>query len=388
VLVDDNRDNLRILYETLDNRGYDLRVAANGEKALEVAKSVRPDLMLLDIMMPVVDGYEVCRQMKADPATSETAVIFLSALDDTQAKVRGLELGAVDFISKPFQAAEVVARVSTHLTVQQLRQQLVRRNKELEEANRRIQDDLAAAASIQKAMLPQEAPNTERLQVAWHYRPCDELAGDCLNIYPLDDHRTCVFVCDVEGHGVRAALRSVSIMHSLMPRGDGSAMLFGTDRGNLYSPKTVAERLNTYFEVRGEHDRMFTLLYGIVDTEAATFTYVSAGHPGPMHVRRGESVKTLESTDPPVGILPGHSFTEHVVECKTGDRLLLYSDCLYEQFNQDEEAFGFPRIESALDSGWALQLPQLVEDLSNQVLSWSGTESLGDDLSILALEWA
>src|SRR5262245_13664508 len=131
LLVDDDATNLDVLRHTLDGRGYRLFVTRSGESAIDVARKVHPLLILLDVVMPGIDGYETCRRLKEDPETREAAVIFLSSLDDAKDKVRGLEVGAVDFVSKPFQSEEVVARVNTHLTLQRLRRQLGARNAEL-----------------------------------------------------------------------------------------------------------------------------------------------------------------------------------------------------------------------------------------------------------------
>ena len=138
LLVDDNPTNLQVLLQTLNGRGYKLLIAKDGENALRIAHKARPALILLDIMMPGIDGYEVCRRLKADPEMSSTTVIFLSALDDTQDKVRGLETGAVDYIAKPFQAEEVIARVETQLKIHKLEQVLATRNRQLEAANQRL----------------------------------------------------------------------------------------------------------------------------------------------------------------------------------------------------------------------------------------------------------
>jgi two-component system sensor histidine kinase ChiS len=140
LLVDDNPTNLQLLFETLDGRGYKLLIAKNGKVALSIARKASPNLILLDIMMPEIDGYEVCRQLKADPATAEIPVIFLSALTDTKDKVQGLDLGAVDYITKPFQPDEVIARVNTHLTVYRLKKALDQKNKELQEANELLEE--------------------------------------------------------------------------------------------------------------------------------------------------------------------------------------------------------------------------------------------------------
>ena len=131
LVVDDDATNIDILRQILGGRGYRLFVSTSGENALEVARRVRPLLVLLDVVMPGIDGYETCRRLKADAETRDAAVMFLSALEETRDKVRGLEIGAVDFISKPFQGEEILARVETHLTLQRLRRQLEARNQEL-----------------------------------------------------------------------------------------------------------------------------------------------------------------------------------------------------------------------------------------------------------------
>ncbi|GGC76112.1 ATP-binding response regulator [Marinobacter halophilus] len=138
LLVDDNPQNLKVLYETLKDKGYRLLIANEGEKALDLAHRHHPEVILLDIMMPEMDGYEVCERLKADPETSDSAVVFLSALDDLQAKVKGFSLGGADYISKPFQSQEVIVRVKTHARVIRLERELQARNRELQGDQARI----------------------------------------------------------------------------------------------------------------------------------------------------------------------------------------------------------------------------------------------------------
>jgi PAS domain S-box-containing protein len=143
LLVDDIASNLRVLYESLNGRDYRLLIANGGAQAIEIARRSRPDLILLDIMMPDVDGFEVCRQLKQDPATSGVAIIFLTALDDISDKVRGLELGAVDYVTKPFHPDEVAARVQTHVKILRLEQELANRNRQLQLVRDRILNSMA-----------------------------------------------------------------------------------------------------------------------------------------------------------------------------------------------------------------------------------------------------
>lgn len=132
LLVDDNLTNLQVLFQALEEEGYELLVAQSGEEALEIARSARPSLILLDINMPGIDGYETCERLKADEETEHSVVIFLSARGDTEDKVRGLDLGAVDYIGKPFQFEEVVARVRKHLETYDRERQLEQEKEELE----------------------------------------------------------------------------------------------------------------------------------------------------------------------------------------------------------------------------------------------------------------
>jgi len=138
LLVDDNPTNLEVLFQTLDQRGYRLLAARSGEDALNIARAAHPSLVLLDVMMPGMDGFEVCAAIKHDPELADIPVIFLSALGDTESKVRGLELGGVDYVSKPFQADEIVARVGTHIKLRRLERELALRNRELESDIRHI----------------------------------------------------------------------------------------------------------------------------------------------------------------------------------------------------------------------------------------------------------
>ena len=143
LLVDDNATNLQVLYRTLDGCGYTLLIAKDGAAALNIARKAIPSLILLDIMMPGMSGFEVCEQLKQDESTKDIPVIFLSAMDDSQSKVRGLALGGVDYIAKPFQSDEVVARVRTHIKMHRLEAALAQKNADLEDENQRILDAVA-----------------------------------------------------------------------------------------------------------------------------------------------------------------------------------------------------------------------------------------------------
>jgi DNA-binding NtrC family response regulator len=164
LLVDDNATNLQVLYQTLDGNGYRLLAARCGKDAISIAQRALPDLILLDVMMPDMDGFQTCARLKADPRTRDSAVIFLSALTEPSEKVRGLDLGAVDFVNKPFQAEEVLARVRTHLTIRDLQKQLQRRNEELEHELTVAQELLREARDRTDGVLLGNSAVAERLR--------------------------------------------------------------------------------------------------------------------------------------------------------------------------------------------------------------------------------
>ena len=234
LLVDDDATNLDVLRHTLDGRGFRLFVTRNGESAIEVARKVHPVLVLLDIVMPGIDGYETCRRLKQDPETREAAVIFLSSLDETKDKVRGLEVGAVDFVSKPFQSDEVVARVNTHLTLQRLRRQLEARNAELARELAVAQELLTDARRRVEGPLLGESPAIRALR-------------ESIARYAADEEL--VLLTGPQGAGHEAAARAT---HHGSPRSRQAfihvncAMLpAGQDAGVLSTPPDAAAAAGT-----------------------------------------------------------------------------------------------------------------------------------------------
>src|SRR5690349_20675110 len=243
LVVDDTIENLRLLASMLGEHGYDTRPVTNGRHALQAVENDPPDLILLDINMPEMNGYEVCRLLKADEVLRGIPVIFISALNENLDKVNAFATGGVDYITKPFQMEELHARVQTHLKLRLLQVELEETNARLEKANSRMSRDLQAAAKIQKTFLPRAAPTVRGAQFAWSYLPCDELAGDGLNIIQLGANKVGVYVLDVSGHGVSSALLSVTLGRLLSPPSEASSILIqnpeNTDRLDVTPPAEV-----------------------------------------------------------------------------------------------------------------------------------------------------
>jgi DNA-binding NtrC family response regulator len=245
LLVDDNPTNLQVLYQTLDGHGYRLLAARSGKDAIAIAERATPDLILLDVMMPEMDGFETCRRLKADPRTRDGAIIFLSALTEPGEKARGLDLGAVDFVNKPFQAEEVLARVRTHLTIRELQTELRRRNEELEHELTVAQELLREARDRTDGVLLGDSPAAARLRR--DIRDAAESDGTWLiNGPPGSDHEA---VARAIHHQSTRAARAIICVNCLSLSPDSStASGKASDSGDILEKLHLANGGTLYIE--------------------------------------------------------------------------------------------------------------------------------------------
>jgi len=388
LVVDDTPANLQVLVGMLKDRGYKVRPVPGGKLALLAAGRDPPDLILLDINMPEMNGYEVCERLKADDQLRGIPVIFISALTEQLDKVKAFAIGGVDYITKPFQLEELHARVETHLKVRRLQIELEETNSQLAKVNGRMSRDLKAAAKIQASFLPREAPRVPGADFAWIYRPCDELAGDGLNVIPLGAGMVGLYILDVSGHGVASALLSVTMSRLLSPPPVPSSILIRSnarDPCDITPPAEVAARLNRLFPFDEATEQLTTMVYGILDATTGLFRYVSAGHPGPVHLPAGADPVILESEGFPLG-LTDHDYEERSVRLGPGDRLYLYSDGVPEAMAAGGQQFGNARLLESIGQGRAESLQESVGSLMGALTRWHGSERPQDDISILAVE--
>jgi phosphoserine phosphatase RsbU/P len=391
LVVDDVSANLRVLTGMLKDRGYKVRPVPSGELALLAARKDPPDLILLDINMPEMNGYEVCQHLKAEETLRGIPVIFISALNENLDKVKAFAIGGVDYITKPFQMEELHARVETHLKLRRLHVELEETNLRLERVNGRMARDLEAAAKIQKTFLPCAAPRVPGTEFAWCYQPCDELAGDGLNIIPLGDDKVGLCILDVSGHGVSSALLSVTLSRLLSPPSEPSSILIRdrtvVDRLDITPPAEVADRLNRLFPFDTATEQFATLLYGVLDVATGDFRHVSAGHPGPLLLPADGPPVILESPGFPIG-LAEEAYAERRVHLAAGDRMYLYSDGLPDAMNAGGERFDEVRLLEAIERHRAEPLRVGLGSLLGEIARWQGAERPQDDCSILSVELA
>ena len=255
-------------------------------------------------------------------------------------------------------------------------------NHDLTAINNRMTRDLEAAARVQKALLPSLLPQLDQVRFAWAFRPCDELAGDILNIFQLDAKHIGFYVLDVSGHGVSAAFLSVAVSHFLSPLAPNSLLRWPD--GRLARPSEVLERLNSQFS--GDPSEQFsTLFYGVLELGTFELTYANAGHPRPLVVTEGGTMRTLQNSSFPIGIVDEATYDNEVVRLDPGDCLWLYSDGLVEAMNNEGDQFGNVRLEAELQVGKTNAVNARVERLLQLVESWTGDNGPQDDISIVAL---
>jgi len=380
LVVDDNEMNRDMLSRRLTRRGHSVEVAEDGQTAIDMIGREPFDVVLLDIMMPGIDGMEVLRILRQTLSGTDLPIIMATAKDESEDVVAALKLGANDYVTKPLDFQVVLARVQTQLALKRTHDQLIA-------AHARMKRDLDAAARVQHALLPASLPETYGARFAWEYHPCDELAGDSLNLFKIDNRRVCLYVLDVSGHGVPAALLSVAVTRWLSPTADaGSLVHEGSDAGHDFLPSDIAARLNTIFPMESNGNHYFTLILGILDTHTGGFRYVAAGHPGPTIVRPGEPPTFTDAPGFPIGIMPDAAFVESTLELRPGDRMYLHSDGLNEEMNESSKQFGRERLAAVLGKGVDLSLEQSLTLTIDEIARWRGDDNFSDDVSILGVE--
>jgi sigma-B regulation protein RsbU (phosphoserine phosphatase) len=367
LLVDDNPTNLQVPFQTLEGVGCKLLIAKNGEMALSIAGKALPDLILLDIMMPDIDGYEVCRQLKSNPTTFDIPVIFLSALGDTEDKVKGLQLGAVDYITKPFQPDEVIARVNTHLTIHRL-------NREVESQKDQLEHELEIVSEVQRKLLPKQLPEIEGFKLGVHYETSRYAGGDYYDIIELSDNRYGFLMADAEGHSAPAAV--------LMAM---TCALFRSYPGSADDPASVLHYLNEHL-CKVADPSFMTALYIYYDANLQTMQIARAGHPLPMIYRNSDQT-AAEISCPgvyPLGIEP-YEIEIPVTEVKLqpGDRFLVYTDGLTERFNREGRTYGEERLLQTLAADSTPDPQAVIAAIMANVVQFADGHPADDDQALL-----
>ncbi len=441
LVVDDDPVCRRLLQASLLKRGCEVVTARNGEEAHALARDHKPDVVITDVVMPRLDGFELCRRIKADAELRRAPVILLTALSDSGDVIGALQSGADGFITKPydkdFLAAcmeSLIARaahpgeeradgrieitvgaqrfllkpdarqitqllLSTYDNALQKNLELARANlalirmeEGLRAANESLQEkqinldrDLEVAAGIQRSLLPRDGLDERQLGVAWKFQPCEQIGGDIFNMMRLDATHYAFYILDVSGHGVPSALVTVSVSQMLRPD-SGTVIRSGGAHGRqIVPPAEVLARLEREYPIE-RFDKFFSAVYMVVDIREGVAHYSSAGHPPPLLVGADGSFARLEKGGPVIGQGSGLPFEEGRQPLKTGDRIILATDGVIEHRNEEGEQFGDVRLQRALTRLTSLPIEAMLDGVMENVMSF-GKGAPEDDISLLGIEY-
>lgn len=442
ILVAEDSPTQRLMLQMiLEQQGYRTTVAADGRAALTSLETALPTLVITDINMPEMDGYELCRRIKDDPRLAELPVILLTSLSEPQDILHGIECGADSFIVKPYDEKYLLERIQSVLANLELRraaqgqpvteiffagrkyqlnrgrmrsidlllstyETAVQKNLELRSAKAKLEeqagllrekntemaDDLEMARELQAAFIPRHypvfparsSPERSALQFCHRYSTTVELGGDFFDIWVLSDTQAAVLVCDVMGHGVRAALVA-SILRGLAEELKPSAATPG---------KFLTEINRSLCSIlKQTPTQMFaTAFYMVVDLQLGELRCASAGHPSALHVRRSDhAVEPLMADTeggPALGIFDAAEFAESRRTVAALDMVMLFTDGLYEVERADGSILDKETLRDAVAQRIELPTPQLLDETLASIRQAAATGDFDDDMCVIAVDIA
>jgi serine phosphatase RsbU (regulator of sigma subunit) len=366
LIVDDDPLNVDYLEQELEDLNCETAAAQSGQEALTKVATETPDLILLDIMMPGLSGFEVLGHLKVNEAWRDIPVILVSALGDIDSVVKGIELGAEDYLPKPFDPVLLRARISACLERKRLRDQEVHHL-------RRINEELALAWQVQSGFLPATLPNLPGWQFAATLEPSRETSGDFYDLIMLPNGRLAILVADVVDKGMGAAL--LMVLSRTLIR--GYAFQYGTQPQAVLAAtnRRILEDINTH--------QFVTVFYGILDPTTGELVYCNAGH-NPPYLLKGSgtnAVQALRATGMPVGIEVAE-WEQRSVRLAAGDLLLLYTDGLTEAQDPQQQFFGEERVLQLAQGHLGCSAREVQEALMAQIHRFMGGMPPVDDITV------
>ncbi len=374
LIIDDDPAIQILLTRTLARQGYEIILASDGEEGLAKARQFRPALVICDWVMPRMNGLEVCRQVKAIPELSTTFFILLTSQRSIEDRIKGLDAGSDDFLCKPIEMSELKARVRAGLRLHQL-------SRDLQQQKQLLEAELIEAAEYVCSILPEpltEPPTT----IDARFIPSRKLGGDSFDYYWLDSEHLTVYLLDVSGHGLRAALPSLSVINLLRSR--------GLNQVNYYQPSEVLRGLNKTFQMTQRNDKYFTIWYGVYNARKRQLVYASAGHPPAILFSSKQKIvsveKRLKTPGFPIGMFPDAEYVDASCQISPSSQLYIFSDGIYEIERSDNTVWGLDEFIELLKD-FQKRPQQNLDKLLRQVQSWNSKAQFDDDLSVVQVEF-
>lgn len=354
IIVDDNMTNQMIIKTILSKAGYyDIRIASSAQQLFDMLHldndcqaEETVDLILLDMMMPGIDGLEACKRVQADTRYKDVPIIFVTAVGDSNKLAEALDAGASDYVMKPINKLELLARIRSALKLKYEKDWHKERDK-------RIRYELELAKQVQRSVLS-ESISDENIEIEAVYRPSSELAGDYYAWFRIDQHRYGIVLLDMMGHGIASSLVCMFISSVLR----NMTML-------VSDPEEVIQRLNRYMGQLYQKDELinyyFTAIYVLVDTHKKTFEYVNAGHPPGIFAMEDETA-LLESSAPAIGLFSKIKVEKYTKSYQSGDIIMLYTDGLLDVMSETEEEESYHFFANQLKEKRGESLESWVDD--------------------------
>lgn len=374
LVVDDSRLNIQIVSQTL-REDYKIMAATGFQQAMvALASSTPPDLILLDVMMPDVDGFEACRRIKADQSLAHIPIIFLTSSEDYDNEVEGLSLGAVDFITKPIVPEVLRARVRTQIRLRRQSQDLESAYALIKEQSDRMEKELHLGKLLQEGLLP-SLPQDPRFSMAATMESALEVSGDFYDVFFLDQDRLCFCIGDVSDKGVPAAL-FMSMCKSLI-------------RSKAEKQRSTAHIVSVVNKAIIEYNQacMFvTMVLGILDTRTGELIYTNAGHCHPLTLSDGAISKLSARHGLPIGIMDG-SYEEQKLVLKKGASFVCVTDGVTEASNRAGEQLGDDGLASHLSESRASDPNEILDVIKSMVTEFQSGADRSDDMTLLAVRF-
>jgi phosphoserine phosphatase RsbU/P len=385
LLVEDEPVTRASMAARLTRLGYRILEAENGRVGLDVARREHPDLLIVDWMMPEMDGPTLCEAVRRDPALKSSQILLMTSHDKPAQIAEGLVRGADDFLSKAASKQEMTARVLAGLRASRLVRELETTGAQLASSMRLLErkqaeteTDLQSAAAFVHSLLPSQGNPVPNVVLAWEYQPSLLLGGDLFDVMAIDEESLAFYILDASGHGVAAALRSALLMTFL--RVDNILRLLGS-----YDPETVLSEANRRFPLSDDGE-YFTLWVGRLHLPTFSLSYASAGHSGVLLSPTQSASRWLTQTSSPLGFDPSARFTREHVSLEQADRLFLLSDGIYEVPSPTGELWGRGRFQGVIDAGKQTSISGTIASCFSAAREWQQAQHFPDDAAVVGIE--
>jgi sigma-B regulation protein RsbU (phosphoserine phosphatase) len=392
LVADDDALSLRLLIALVEKLGHRVIPASDGLTAWELYRQHECRVVISDWNMPGIDGIELLTRIRAIGGNSYTYFIILTSRSDREDIAAGMAAGADDLLNKPISKDDLEARLNVAKRIVSLQMEIAYRNRELVSVNQRMRQDLQAAVKVQQALLPVSLPDIPGHQFAWLYRPCDQLGGDTLNLFRLDEHHLGFYVLDVSGHGVSSALLAVQVSRFLSPLiaiGALPKIAIPEKPGyQLTPPIDVIRQLNDLFPMSDTAMQYFTIIYGHYHIPSHTIKMAAAGHPGPVVIQQNGESCLHDVAGNPIGFFPTDSavFAECDIPLAPGERIYFFSDGVVETMNAAQVIIGNERLAQAMSRARSDSLDEDLARIEQSLDDWRNGEPPTDDVSIVVIE--